>query len=211
MWKRAPGYFDAVAYTGDGSTVNINHNLGVSPEMIWVKRRNSSDQYAAFWSVYHKDLGYDKVLTLNDTATPLTYSGYWGSGHTDTTFGVSTSFNPVNTSGNTYIAYLFASLDGISKVGSYTGNGTSQTIDCGFTSGARFVLIKRTDSTSDWFVLDSARGIVAGNDPLLALNGNGVEDTGYDIIDPDNSGFIINQTAWNTNVSSASYIFYAIA
>jgi hypothetical protein len=117
----------------------------------------------------------------------------------------------VNGTSDTFIAYLFASLPNVSKCGSYTGNGTSQTIDCGFTSGARFVLIKRTDSTSDWFMLDSARGIVAGNDPLLALNGNGAESTGYDIIDPDNSGFIINQTAWNTNVSSASYIFYAIA
>jgi cytochrome c peroxidase len=71
-----------------------------------------------------------------------------------------------NESGKNYIAYLFATLPGVSKVGSYTGNGSSQTIDCGFTSGARFVLIKRTDNSNwSWYVYDTARGIVAGNDP----------------------------------------------
>jgi len=69
-----------------------------------------------------------------------------------------------NASGNTYIAYLFATLAGVSKVGSYTGTGTTLAIDCGFSAGARFVLIKRTDSTGDWYVWDTARGIVAGND-----------------------------------------------
>jgi hypothetical protein len=208
MWKRAPGYFDAVAYTGDGTNGRaISHNLGVAPEMMWVKGRNAVTN----WYVYHKDLtsDVDNWLKLNGTDAEQTDTGFWNTSPTSSDFYLWNG-RP-NNSGEDYIAYLFASLDGISKVGSYTGNGGSQTIDCGFTSGARFVLIKRTDSTSDWFVLDSARGIVAGNDPLLALNGNGIESTGYDIIDPDNSGFIINQTAWNTNVSSASYIFYAIA
>jgi hypothetical protein len=59
---------------------------------------------------------------------------------------------------------------GVSKVGSYTGTGTTLSIDCGFTAGARFILIKRTDSTGDWYVWDTARGIIAGNDPYLLLN-----------------------------------------
>ena len=100
----------------------------------------------------------------------------------------------------------------MSKVGSYTGNGSSQTINCGFTSGARFILIKRTDSTGDWYVWDTERGIVAGNDPHLSLNTTAAEVTTDDSIDPDNSGFIVNQvSATNINVSSATYIFYAIA
>ena len=96
--------------------------------------------------------------------------------------------------------------------GSYTGNGSSQTIDCGFTTGARFILIKRTDSTGDWYVWDTARGIVTGNDPHLSLNTTVAEVTTDDSIDPDSSGFIVNQVGdTNINVSSASYIFYAIA
>jgi hypothetical protein len=113
---------------------------------------------------------------------------------------------------HTYIAYLFATLAGISKVGSYTGNGTSQTIDCGFSTGAKFILIKRTDSAGDWFMWDTVRGIVAGNDPHLSLNTTAAEVTTDDSIDPDTSGFIVNQNATtNINVTSAEYIYYAIA
>jgi hypothetical protein len=97
-------------------------------------------------------------------------------------------------------------------VGSYTGNGSSQTINCGFTTGARFILIKRTDSTGDWYVWDSARGIVAGNDPHLSLNTTAAEVTTDDSVDAESSGFIVNQVAaTNVNVNAASYIFLAIA
>jgi hypothetical protein len=111
-----------------------------------------------------------------------------------------------------WVAYLFASAPGVSKVGTYTGNGSSQTINCAFTTGARFVLIKRTDSTGDWYVWDSARGIVAGNDPYLALNTTAAEVTSNDSVDTDNTGFIVNQVAAsNINVNAATYIFLAIA
>jgi hypothetical protein len=76
---------------------------------------------------------------------------------TDTKLDIGSS---INDTGQTYIAYLFATLAGVSKVGSYTGTGTTLSIDCGFTAGARFVLIKRTDSTGDWYVWDTARGII---------------------------------------------------
>jgi hypothetical protein len=132
---------------------------------------------------------------------------------TSTAFTVGSNFGVNNAL--TYVAYLFATRAGISKVGSYTGNGSSQTINCGFSTGARFVMIKRTDSTSHWFIVDTARGIVAGNDPLVALDlaGNSFpEVTTVDILDPDNSGFIVNQDAtYNLNVNTATYIFLAFS
>jgi hypothetical protein len=117
-----------------------------------------------------------------------------------------------NGSSVTYVAYLFASLTGVSKVGSYTGNGSSQTINCGFTAGARFVLIKRTDSTGDWVVFDSARGIVAGDDPYLELNTSDAEVTDKDAVDTDNSGFVVNETTGpNVNTNGATYIYFSVA
>ena len=111
-----------------------------------------------------------------------------------------------------YVAYLFATVAGVSKVFSYTGNGSSQTINCGFTGGSRFVMIKRTDSTGDWYVWDSARGIVAGNDPRLSLNSTAAEVTTDDSVDTDSTGFVVNQVAaTNVNVNAATYIFLAIA
>jgi hypothetical protein len=114
--------------------------------------------------------------------------------------------------GGTYVAYLFASAPGVSKVGSYTGNGSSQTINCGFTAGARFFLVKRTSATGDWWVWDSARGITAPADPALALNNAAVEVTSTDSVDPTGVGIIVNQDATtNINVNGATYIFLAIA
>lgn len=204
FFRRAPGVFDQVCYLRPSSEVTLNHNLGAVPELIITKNRTT----ATVWLVYTGDI--DKYLRLEVTNAIATSSGTWG-----TAYPTSTTFRMPPQNGNlndNCVAYLFATLPGISKVGSYTGNGTNQTINCGFSAGARFILIKRTDSTGDWFVWDTVRGIVAGNDPHLSLNTTAAEVATDDSIDPDNSGFIVNQlAATNINVSSATYIFLALA
>ena len=210
LWSRSPNYFDVVAYSGNSTAGRtVSHNLGVAPEMIWVKARNVGSTH---WTVYHSGMGNDTIVYLSSTTAPQTVPTAWNSttpSSTDFTLGTLTT---VNQSLYNYIAYLFTSLDGVSKVGSYTGNGSSQTIDCGFSAGARFVLIRRTDSTGDWYVWDTERGIVAANDPHLSLNTTAAEVTTDDSIDPVSSGFAVNQVAaTNINVSSATYIYYAIA
>lgn len=211
-FRRAPGFLDVICWTGDGSAGRVlNHNLGATPELIITKRRNT----AGFnWSTQAPGtLGFTSNLSLNladaDAGLGDTYIFSAGSATTLTT-GSSATY--INVSSATYVAYLFGSVSGVSKVGTYTGNGSSQTINCGFTTGARFVLIKRTSNSGNWIVWDSARGIVSGNDPHLSWNLINVEVTTNDSIDPDNSGFIVNQVAaTNINVSSATYIYLAIA
>jgi hypothetical protein len=116
----------------------------------------------------------------------------------------------VNTSAATYVAYLFATCPGVSKVGSYSGTGATQTIDCGFTGGARFVLIKRTDSTGGWYVWDTARGMVAGTDPSLLLNSIAAEVNANSVY-TTGVGFQIVSTAAGINASGGTYIFLAVA
>jgi hypothetical protein len=208
FFRRAPEFFDVVAYTGTGvAGRTVPHNLGVAPEMMWVKNRGGES-----FVVYHSSVGNTKYSFLAFDFEPILSSAYWNNTTpTETSFTLGT-IDRVNANAATYIAYLFASKAGVSKVGSYTGNGSSQTINCGFTTGARFILIKRTDSTGDWYVWDTARGIVAANDPHLSLNTTAAEVTTDDSVDPDSSGFIVNQVAaTNINVSAASYIFYAVA
>ena len=188
------------------------HNLGVAPELIIFKRRAS---VAANWLVATQFTVSNFLflyLDLDIGNTPSSYpSGVLNAQPTSSSFSIANTGNVLNASGGTYVAYLFATCAGVSKVGSYTGNGTSQTINCGFTSGARFVLIKRTDSTGDWCVFDTARGIVSGNDPFLQLNSTAAEVTGEDAVDPANSGFIVNETTEALNTNAATYIFLAIA
>lgn len=211
VFKRAPGFLDIVCDTGTASGHTINHGLGIVPELMIRKKRNSATN--SDWVVWHTAFtGTNKYLYLNSTAAEDTNAAFWTTtAPTSTVFSVGTG-SRVNNTGDTYVTYLFATVAGVSKVGSYTGNGSSQTINCGFTAGARFILIKRTSSTGDWYFWDTARGIVSGNDPRLSLNTTAAEVTTDDSIDPDNSGFIVNQVAaTNINVNAATYIFLAIA
>jgi len=208
MLRRAPGFFDVVCYTGTGSATTQTHNLGVVPELMIVKRRDTTGA----WRVYVAPLGNTNFLGLNETAASTASSSAWNNTTpTSSVFTIGNGAN-LNASGGTYANYLFATCAGVSKVGSYTGNGGTQTINCGFTGGARFVLIKRTDDSSDWYVWDTARGIISGNDPYLLLNSTAAEVTGTDYIDPASSGFELSSTApADINASSGNFIFLAIA
>jgi len=222
MWKRAPNFFDVITWKVDGTgDQTINHNLGVVPEMIWTKNRDDSGSGSGDWWIAHKDMtGWDSASQNDRHAFQgFAYNASAQQGyHRDFS---STSIRLLSNAAGGYgtgddcIGFLFASLDGVSKVGSFTGNGSSQTIDCGFSNGARFILIKRTDSGSSWTIYDTVRGIVSGVDGYLALNSTSAQIT-YDDIDPNSSGFIVNGpsvsgASGQVNVSSASYIFYAVA
>jgi hypothetical protein len=208
-FRRASGFFDVVCYTGSNGFQDLTHNLGTTPQMIIIKNRSSSQN----WIVGVQGiLGTGKYLVLNSTAAVVSDVNYFGSTWTPTTFLVDGNVAPINQSGSTYVAYLFATCPGVSKVGSYTGNGTSQTINCGFTGGARFVMIKRTDDTGDWYVWDTARGIVSGDDPYLLLNSTAAEVTNTDYIDTFSAGFEISSTAPAAiNANGGAFIFLAIA
>jgi len=203
-FKRAPGFFDEVCYTGTGSNLTLPHNLTVAPELIIAKVRSTSSSWGVSTST-----DWTKYLLLNSTNAQASASLF---GTPDATNFYPTASGGFSGSGNTYVAYLFATCPGVSKVGSYTGTATTLQIDCGFTAGSRFVMIKRTDSTGDWYVWDSARGIVAGNDPYLLLNSPAVEVTNTDYVDTAATGFEISSTAPAAiNASGGTYIFLAIA
>jgi hypothetical protein len=201
MWKRAPKFFDAVYYEGNGSNRTITHNLGVIPEMMWIKNTSSAED----WAVYYGDA--TDYLRLNYGFATTDDNTYWNdTAPTSTVFTVGTN-DRVNHNAENHIALLFATLSGISKIGTFSHtNGSSTDVDCGFSSGSKFVLVKRTDSTGSWYLWDSSRGIVSGNDPYILLDSNAQQDSSYDYIDTLSSGFQMS-----SSFTTGSYIFYAIA
>ena len=216
LFKRAPEFFDQVCYKGTGSTGNaIAHNLTVAPELIIIKGRSGTIG-TNNWQVLNSftSTTYQKAfLNATDANTSFAYTDNGGlaAQPTTTTFTVDNVANYNNASTN-YVAYLFATCAGVSKVGSYTGNGTTQAIACGFTGGARFVLIKRTDDTGDWYVYDTARGMTLLTDPYLRLNSTAAESATLGSVTTTTGGFTVDASilaAINTN--AASYIFLAIA
>jgi hypothetical protein len=213
--RRAPSFFDVVCYTGTEVARTITHNLGVAPELMIIKGRTLGSR----WRVYSAPLGTGFFMNLDDDApaSSSAASTYWNNTTpTASVFSLGDA-SSVNSGGYTYIAYLFATCPGVSKVGSYTGTGALQTVNCGFTSAARFVLIKQTDTdtfgaSGSWYYWDSVRGITSGNDPYLFFNTSAAQVTGTNYVDTDTTGFKVTAAAPVTlNASGKNYIFLAIA
>ena len=209
MWRRAPHFMDVVAYEGSGEVFPVvPHNLGVVPEMMWIKNRDYSQQ----WAVYHKDVSAEAPhfeMVLNDSV-PLanastTYAPFAGiPTATDMLLKDGHGSSKV---GDNHIAYLFASVAGISKVGSYTGNGSEVEVDCGFTTGARWLLVKRVDSTGDWYFTSNPNSFTI----LSKLNTTEAQSNYMSTYNDIPAGFRVTSTSGNLCVDGAEYIFYAIA
>ena len=216
MWKRHAG-FDVVCYTGNGATQaqggqTIKHSLSKTPEMIWLKYRN--DTYD--WQVYHKGLNggtnpQNYKVQLNDTSAESGNAAWWNNtAPTSTAFTVGDSTR-VNYNGGKYIAMLFASVDGISSVGSFVGNASSTgpVITTGF--APRFIIIKAASvGATNWFVYDTVRGLSSGNEERLELNTGGSQSSGDDIT-PSSTGFQIISSWDQLNDNNQTYIYYAHA
>ena len=209
MWKRHAG-FDVVAYEGDDTAGHqVPHSLSKTPEMIWVKTRDYSGRN---WVVYHKGLNggtnpqnwYMNLDRSNNTQEESVNS--WNNTaptSTHMTLGIG-SF--VNKDDYNYTAMLFASVDGISKVGYYAGTTSNLTITTGFQP--RFVIIRNITTPDAWFVFYTTRGWGSGNDEYLKLDSNAAQAS-HDFGAPTSTGFTLgyNNGAYNNN--GDNFIYYA--
>jgi hypothetical protein len=209
LFRRAPGFFDKICFSGTGANTTQAHNLQKAPELWLVKSRSATTE----WVFGSSLLGANEKIVMPAPNGRVTDTTVWNNTYPTTSVLSLGTSSTTNANGATFVAYLWGTVAGVSKVGTYTGNGSSQTIDCGFTGGARFVMILRaTASTAqDIYVWDSARGIVAGNDPRLSLNTTAAEVTTLDTIDTASSGFVVNTDASNVNVNGAVYLYLSIA
>jgi hypothetical protein len=192
--------FSVVTYTGVTATSTIGHGLGVAPKFIITKLRNLADG----WYCYHESIGNNKFIRLDTTGAETTSTIFGNTSPTSTVFT-----NDINN--YTCVAYCFAEVEGYSKIGSYTGNGSTDGpfIYTGFRPA--FVLMKRSDSTSDWRILDTARDPYNLSSHVLYPNDSGAEYTGQDYLIITASGFKLVNSAAAVNASSGTYIYMAFA
>ena len=207
-WKKVAGVFDIQTYSGASNTRTISHNLGSVPKAMIFKRFDDGA-----WIVYHADAGgANKYLVLNtnaavDTATTL----FNNTVPTSSVFSVGNT-NSTNGSGIDYVVYLFGNKQGVSKCGSYTGNGNADGtfVYTGFKPA--FVMIKITDNASqDWFVLDNKRSPFNLVDDSLAPNQTDAEYTSEANLDFTAQGFKLRMTSIRVNGSGNNYIYMAFA
>jgi len=214
-WKESTtSKFDIVTYTGNGSARTISHNLGVVPNMIIVKARTtaSTDQG---WPVYHSAntaAPETDYLLLNSTAATADLDTVWNdTAPTSSVFSVGTNAL-VNANNDTYVAYLFANVAGYSAFGSYTGNGSTDgpMIFTGFRP--RYVMVRRTDSTSDWRIWDTARDPYnVSNNPLWANLSNAESADAAHNNDILSNGFKLRASTASLNASGGTFIYMAFA
>jgi hypothetical protein len=204
--------FSIVSYTGDdAASATVGHGLSQAPEMVIVKNRQEAISNPA-WPVYHSSLGATKFLDLQTTAAEGTATSVWNDTAPTSSLVTIGTADSVN-SGSTHIMYCFHSVEGFSKFGSYTGNGSTDGpfVYTGFRPA--FVMTKRTNSTNNWVVVDTARSPENVNDNILYANLSNAE-VANETIDFDlvSNGFKLRSgTAGNNNTSGSSYIYMAFA
>ena len=197
-----------IKYSGNSTTGRIiNHSLGQSPGFILIKRLTTSDTN---WAVWHKDLPTRNALNINTTAAASLQNWFYER-PSDVDFKLYGTAGEVNLTGDDYISYLFAEKPGFSKIGSYTGNGstTGPIIKTGFSPA--FLLIKRIDSTGNWLMLDNVRGTDTASDPLLLSNTPGIETTSVDVVQFLSDGFQLKADHSDSNSLNGQYVYIAFA
>jgi len=208
-WRRYPKVFDIVVYEGNGSNSpyrTINHNLGVAPELVIIKNIDSS---SAHWGTGANTGNSDvdgRIVYLNLTGA-YNGDGLTASATTVTLDGGFGGTSATNTNNNTHLMLMFASLSGISKVGAYVGTGSAINVDCGFSGGARWVMVKRTDATADWYIVSSGRGF----GKHLKVDSD-ADESSTAVLDTLSAGFTVRSDAGDDlNASGGKYLFLAFA
>jgi hypothetical protein len=208
--------FSIVSYTGTGSDVLIGHGLDQKPQMIITKNRDG----AYSWTVTHFQMNGGSApadngrMYLNSTGAYGVGSGLYDYAEfTDTVYSINGGDHNLNYSGEDYIAYVFHSVEGFSKFGSYTGNGSADGpfVYTGFRPA--FVMVKRTDSTGHWVIRDNTRNTINPVGRWLLANDSGAEYD-YDSLDLEDftsNGFKLRTTSGQMNASGGTYIYMAFA
>jgi hypothetical protein len=214
MWKRHAG-FDVVNYKGNSvSGTQINHSLNAVPEMIWVKRRNGTKD----WQVGHHGANggttpWNYYLELNEESVENSQVGIWNNTAPTSTHFTVGNWTQVNNSSGEYLAILFTSVSNISKIGSYTGDGSddgSHAIDVGF--APRFLMLKSMNNAGGWYVVDTTRGFTSNaNSPFLRLNENIAQNSGANTVRQTSTGFNLYSPGNQFNANGTKILYYAHA
>lgn len=209
QWKEgATAGFDIVTYTGTGVARTVAHGLGVAPKMVIAKARSAAGYN---WIVWHANLtsaGY--YLNLNGTAAQALDTTVWNNtAPTSSVFSVGTS-PPANNNGTTFVAYLFAEVSQFSKAFSFTGNGSTDGVFVFTGFLPRLILLKRTDTTGNWYLWDTARNTynALGEELYPNLSNAAASATDLDVL---SNGFKMRNSTAGFNASGGTYIGFAWA
>ena len=211
-WKEdTTAGFDIVTYTGASGDQTFAHSLGVAPEWYLVKERGNANS----WVVNHIGLANqtNAYLFLNSSDAAGTDSWFNSTAPSSSVVHANDGDSPTNRNGGTYVMYLWRSVKGFSKFGSYTGNGSTDGtfVYTGFRPA--WILIKKTAGNQDWQLMDTKRDSFNLSSRRIEPNNSDAEnnDTSYNNMDILSNGFKFRATGGNTNDDGATYIYMSFA
>ncbi len=200
--------FSIVSYEGNGSNgATVGHGLSSTPETVIIKDRSNANN----WAVYHKDLtSTNYSLVLNSSAAEVNYGSSFIAPASSTLSLANGS--QLNASSRDYIAYCFHSVDGYSKINSYTGTGSAGNSVTGLGFQPAWLMIKETTSTGSWAIIDTTRSpdYDAQGEYLWANLASATGGASAPLTF-DSDGFTINSGDSDTNSSGQTYIYMAFA
>ena len=203
-----PG-FDIVSYSGTGANRTVAHNLGVKPGMFIIKQRGAADTN---WGVYHSAVGATKSLFLQSAGAAFDSAEYFNDTEpTSSVFTLGTNAQG-NANGGTYIAYVFAPVEGFSAFGPYVGNGTvnGPMVNVGFRPA--FIMIKAASVAGSWLLFDTKRDTYNAAFHLIYGQLDDAEDERHAYLDILSNGFKIRKQAeFAINDNAATYVYMAFA
>ena len=197
-----------VTYTGNTTAgATIGHGLGSAPNMIIIKDRDTVDN----WAVYHSSLGGGNASLFLETTTAVNASlNMWNSTAPSSLVITLGDRDEVNRA-TAHVAYCFADVEGYSKFGSYTGNGSTDGpfIYTGFRPA--WIMLRDSTNVQNWIVLDTARNTYNAPASYLLPNSSGAEGTLDPGVDVLSNGFKMRTANSGWNTSSAVMIYMAFA
>ena len=200
--------FSVVTWTGNGASATVGHGLGVAPSFLIVKSRSTSNS----WVIYHRALGGAFYLLFDTSAAGGSANATWGSANSDPTASVFSVGSGAATNGNgsNFVAYCFAPVAGYSAFGSYTGNGSADGPMVFTNMRPRWIMLKRTDTASNWSIIDTVRkGYNVDNDALFPNTAD--SENPNDLADILSNGFKLRSGTASVNASAGTYIYAAFA
>ena len=222
--KNVAAGFSIVSYTGGGGVKTVSHGLSAAPELMIIKNRSRAIDGGVYTTAINSpngstghlfsSSGSERFLaSRNDhmnnntppTSSVFTVRSYDGSGNDPQNY-------IGNFTGDTYIAYLFHSVAGYQKVGTYTGTGVANNITETLGFSPRILMVKRTDSGSAWLMMDAVRNPSSPFNTFLVAQANSAEFVASALaFSYDSTSFTVANTDGTFNVNGGTYIYLAIA